>query len=90
MLLAELWNGNIAPVRHLGENSEEIRHLRKLIESNCKKLENGLDEAQKSRWETYQLCVEEYLSLIAEDAFCCGAAVGARLLAEMLLRTEEK
>ncbi len=86
--LAALWNGNLAPVRHLGKNNKEILHLEDLIKRNVELLEQQLGDAQKKRWETYFMCVEEYFSLMTEQAFCDGFCLGTKLTAEALSGAE--
>lgn len=82
--LAALWNGNLSPVRHLGENNAELRHLEELIKRNTDLLEAQLNDMQKNRWESYFMCIEEYLSLMTEQAFCDGFCLGTKLTTEAL------
>ncbi len=84
-MLADLWNGNLAPVRDLGRNNEEIQHLKGLIASNGEKLEKTLSDAQKKHWENYILCIEECFSLMVEEAFCDGVHLGTKLTIEALI-----
>jgi len=84
-LLANLWNGTLAPARHFDENSEEMQHLENLIARHSKTMEQLLLEAQKPCWENYQLCTEEHSSLMAEQAFCSGFCLGIKLAAEAFL-----
>ncbi len=82
--LAALWNGNLAPARHLSENNGELRCLEELIKRNAELLETQLSDAQKKRWESYFMCIEEYFSLMTEQAFCDGFCLGTKLTTEAL------
>ncbi|MBR7147011.1 MAG: hypothetical protein IKD11_04745 [Oscillospiraceae bacterium] len=87
-LLLALWNGTLAPVRHLSENDEELRHLEELIARHEKTMAQLLCEAQTPCLENYRLCMEEHSSLMAEQAFCSGFCLGLKLSAEAFLVTE--
>lgn len=82
--IATLWSGNIDPIRYLGENSYKIKRLEDLKERNSEKLDEVLDESAKRMFEAYTDCVNEYISLIAEEAFCDGFCLGTKITAEAL------
>ena len=80
-ILFDLWNGNLSPIKE-GRDSEELRQLIYLINSNYEKLQAMLNQEQQKRIETYAACVNEYCSLFAEQAFCSGFRLGSGLFAE--------
>ncbi len=82
--IATLGNGNIDPIRYLGENNYEIKRLEKLKERNSEKLEKILDEPPAQIFEAYTDCINEYTSLIAEEAFCDGFCLGTKITAKAL------
>lgn len=82
--IAQLWNGNLAPVRHCGENNPDIQELESLIQRNNEKLEAALSDKAKNIFENYKICIEEYRYIINEQAFCDGFCLGTRITAEAL------
>ena len=82
--ISELWNGNIAPYEHCGENDTQANHLIGLIERNREALCRDLSEAQKERFQKYIDCSEEYLLRMMELAFGDGFCLGSRLAIESL------
>lgn len=87
--IAQLWNGEIEPVLHLGKNDTEIKKLEELIRINFEKLEKSLDDPLKERLENYRDCLDEYTVLISEQAFCSGFCLGTRLTAEAFTAENE-
>ena len=83
--IIDLWNGEISPITNCGNGDPEIDNLVELIERNCKNLENTSNESQKETLEKYVCCVNEYLDLITEQAFCDGFCLSSKLLTESLL-----
>ena len=84
-IIADLWNSNLSPGEDCGKNDPEIENLIELIERNDKKLSNTLNPDQQKTFKSYSCCVEEYLSLITEQAFCDGFRLGSRFLTEALV-----
>lgn len=83
-IIKELWNGNIAPIKNYENNNNEIKNIIRLIEKNKAVLAPTLNEEQKTAFERYICCVEEYLSLSTEQAFCSGFSFGSKFLSEAL------
>ena len=86
-IIAQLWNGNLEPVSHLEENNAEIRELVLLLQRNFDKLESILNEHQKDVFIKYNDCIQEYLILSTEQAFCDGFCYGTKLTVEALTST---
>ena len=84
-IIKDLWNGNLAPCEICGSDNSEAKHLISLMERNREKLSAGLTEAQKSVFQRYIDCSEEYLLCMLELAFCDGFSMGSRLTTEALL-----
>ena len=82
--LAELWNGNLSPIRDLDTKSGEIQHLETLLARNRALLEEDFTDEQAARWEILAACEEEYRSLLCEQAFCSGFRLGTKISVETL------
>ena len=78
----ELWNGNISPAEHCGDNDLLISELHSLMEKNRKNLSSGLSVSQMEIFQKYMDCSEEYLFRMLELAFCDGFCLGTKLVAE--------
>ena len=87
--IAELWCGNIDPISRSGRNNEKLKSLEKLITRNSDKLSESLDQKQRELFEKYNDCMDEYLFNSCEQAFCDGFSLGARILAEALIGTDD-
>lgn len=87
--IAQLWNGNLEPVRNFGKNNSEIKQLQNLMRRNLDKLENSLNEEQKNQFANYCGCVEEYAILVSEQAFCDGFCLGTKIIVEALSGAED-
>ena len=83
-ILTELWNGNLSPVVDSGKHDPEIEDLRRLMVHNGEKLSATLNEAEKNTFQNYISCVEEYLTLSEEHAFCDGFRLACKFLTEAL------
>ncbi|MBE6813936.1 MAG: hypothetical protein E7522_00630 [Ruminococcaceae bacterium] len=86
--IAKLWNGNLAPIKYLGINNQDIQELESLIQSNYNHVLETADIKTKENFEKFKDCFEEYLSLISEQSFCDGYALGSKLLVEALTNAE--
>ena len=84
----QLYNGELNILHLWGLDNPEMRHLERLIERNCKRLEDYLCEEAKNILEAYCSCVNEYMALAAEQTFHTGFCLGTRLAAEALIETE--
>ncbi len=83
--IAELWNGTLNPCQNSEQKCLETESLKSLIHRNLDQLEETMDNNQKLIFENYNLCINEYLSVSCEQAFCNGFSTGSKLLAEALL-----
>ena len=86
--IAELYNGNLQPIKNLGRFNDEIKHLETLIEKTHEDLENELNEKQKSFFKKYEANINEYMCLLSEVAFCDGFCIGAKIITEALQTAE--
>lgn len=87
--IAQLWNGNLDPIRYLGKNNPEIKQLEKLMQYNLEKLEESLNEKEKEILEKYNDCINEYILAISEQAFCDGYCLGSKMAVEALIGVEQ-
>lgn len=87
--LARIWNGDITPVAYLGTNNKEIRDLENLMCRITKKIEGEYNEKAKDLFEKYQDCNNEYISLLAEQAFCDGFGIAVKIMTEALGNAKE-
>ncbi|MBQ4562002.1 MAG: hypothetical protein IJA55_06755 [Clostridia bacterium] len=85
-ILSELWNGQICPAEHLGCGDEEIRNLERFIGDNADKLTKGLSEKQQTTFEKYVDCINEYISLSCERAFCEGFSCAVKIMTEAMAK----
>lgn len=86
--IAELYNGNLQPIRNLGKSNDEIKHLETLIEKTHEDLNNKMSDEQKKFFQRYEGNINEYMCLLSEQAFCDGFCVGAKIIAEALQNAE--
>ena len=80
--IAQLWNGNINPIKSLNENNPEIKNLENLMERNLDNLLKEVNGKSKEIFEKYNDCIEEYLTLTTEQAFFDGFCLGTKLIIE--------
>lgn len=71
--IKKLWNGNIQPCVGCGNENHDINCAKTLLEKMGEKLERDLDKEQKSLFEKFNKNMEEYLSLMTEQAFLTGS-----------------
>ena len=83
-IIAELWNGNIAPIENFGKKNAEMEGVVRLLTQNEEKLASVLTESQQTIFQKYSCCVDEYASLVAEQAFHDGFCLASGLLIEAL------
>ena len=89
-IIADLWNGRVAPMEDCGRNHPQVRELIRLLDRNEEKLTAELTQGQKCTLDKYTACWEEYLDLITEEAFCSGFCLGSKLLTQALMEKNEK
>ncbi len=87
--IMKLWNGELDPIRYLGTHNTEIKHLETLMQRNLEKLVPSVGKATATVLDAYTDCVDEYATTIAEQAFCDGFSLGAKLVAEALTKSEK-
>ncbi len=87
--ILQLWNGSLAPIRHLGQNNSEMKQLERLIQRNLDSLEESIGEKSKALLEKYSNCLNEYLIVMSGQAFCDGFCLGAKIAAEALLESDD-
>lgn len=87
--IAELYNGNLVPIKNLGRFNNEIKQLETLMEKNLETLEKELSEEQKVYFSRYAGNINEYMLLSCEQAFCDGFCMGAKITAEALYGAEK-
>ena len=87
--LARIWNGDITPVAYLGTNNKEIKDLENLLHRISEKIEIEFNEKNKDLFEKYSNCIDEYTSLLTEQAFCDCFGLAVRVLIESFAHSEE-
>lgn len=83
-ILAQIWNGNLNPVMHSGENKSEIKILENLMGKNLEELEKLLVGKERKIFDRYNDCVCDYLTEVCEQAFCDGFSLGVKIMTEAL------
>lgn len=83
-IIEDLWNGNIAVGETCGVHNPEVKELIQLMLRNKEALQKELDKNQKAILEKYIDASQEYVFLLAEQAFCDGFCLACRLMAEAL------
>ena len=87
--IAQLWNGEIAPIQYFKEHNPEIKNLEDLMQRNLEKLEPHLSETAQKTVKVYNDCITEYIYLVIQQAFSEGYSIGTRLLLEALADDDE-
>ena len=83
-MLCDIWYGNVVPIDQCGKRDESIAQIELLMEKNKSILLHALSETQKETFAKYVDCVEEYVMLVTEQAFCEGAQFSGKFLAETI------
>ena len=87
-LIPQLWNGNLEPIVHSGRDNRELKQIEHYMGRHLEKLEEILADEERAIFEKYSGCVEEYVTLISEQAFTDGFSMGTKLFAEALSNAE--
>jgi len=87
--MVELWNGSFSPVERLGKDNASIRKAEILLRRHLKRLGTSLGQEQAELFERYSDCMNEYLGLMSEQAFCDGFSIGVKLTAEAMENAEK-
>ena len=82
--MEELWNGQIAPYKHIAQNDPEVAELEELTQKNRESLEAVLTEEQKALLKKFVSCQSDYDYLLIIHAFRMGFSLANRLLQESL------
>ena len=82
-ILRNVWYGQASPCARCGASDCESEALQQLIDKNKQILYTTLSAEHRERFEKYVDCVEEYITLITEAAFCEGAQFTGKFLAEV-------
>ena len=83
-LIPQLWNGHIQPIVRFGKNNKQIKELEDYMQRHLESLENTLNDDEKITFEKYSGCIDEYITLIVEQAFIDGFSLGTKLFAEAI------
>lgn len=87
--IEKLYEGKLEPLKSIGKSNSEMRRIGNLIERNKSKLEEMFDNDEKEIFEKYVECMDEYMILVSEQAFCDGFCLGARILSEAVSGAEQ-
>lgn len=88
--ISELWHGNIVPQDDSRTNSKEMKELIGYIARHNEDLTKLLNDEQNEIYEKYQECWNEYVSLAEAAIFEYAFKLGARLIHEALIDSQEK
>ena len=87
--IEQLWHGNLEPSAYSGTKNKEIKRLENLMHKNLKSLEDEMNEKAKDVFGRYNCCIEEYISILTEQAFCDGFSIAIKLMTEAYGKAEE-
>jgi len=87
-IISELWYGNIEPCVSFGKENHKVRQLEKLIGNRQQKTEEILSDEGREMFEKYTEAVNEYISVVQQQSFCDGFALGTKLTAEAMVKAE--
>lgn len=82
--ILNLWNGDVIPVERSGGDNEIIKSEVGKIEKTVNTIEKLLDQEQLTLLHDLINHYENYMSMVAEQAFCDGFCYAYRLSAEAL------
>ena len=83
-ILADLWNGNIAPCETCGVGDNEDEHLVKCMSEREDALRYMLMGQQMELFDRYVRWSDMYACTISEKAFQEGFRMAIRLMAEIM------
>lgn len=81
-IISQLYKGELDPESLLGNSNVELRKTEVLIEKNFNKIKENLDEDTVEILNKYRDCINEYIVLSNEQAFCDGFCLGTRMVSE--------
>ena len=83
-IITELYYGSICPVEQMGRLTPEARAILKRIHENAEKLEESLNEQEKTILHSIQDDRLKLAAIVGEKRFWEAFTLGARLAIEML------
>ena len=83
-IINELYYGSICPVEQMGRLTPEARAILKRIHENAEKLEESLNEQEKTILHSIQDDRLKLAAIVGEKRFWKAFTLGARLAIEML------
>ena len=83
-IITELYYGNISPVEQMGRLTPEAKAILKRLHENEDKLEQSLNEQEKTILHSIQDDRLEFATIVEEKRFREVFTLGARLAIEML------
>ncbi len=88
-ILTEMLNGQVKPLEEIGKACREIDEVSNFVERNSDNLYKTLNDEQKEIFKKYNDCIEEYYSLLIDEAFSVGFSLSTRILTESLIKSEK-
>lgn len=89
-IFIDLFNGNIELYSKVEDNDPRCKNLRRLMQRHLDTLEAKLREDERTVFEKYNECLNEYEYLITERAFCDGFCLATRIVAEAMCSSEKQ
>ena len=83
-IIRDMCCGHGIPMEEYENQDSNIENLSRLMGKNKAVLYSLMDEQAKDRFAKYADCVEEYIALLKEKAFCEGVRFSAKFLVEAL------
>ncbi len=88
-ILTEILNGQVKPLEEIGKDCRAIDEVSDFVERNSDNLYKTLNDEQKEIFKKYNDCVEEYYTLLIDEAFSVGFSLSTRILTESLINSEK-
>lgn len=88
-ILTQMLNGQVRPLEEIGKDCREIDEVSNFVERNSDNLYKTLNDEQKEIFKKYNDCIEEYYSLLIDEAFSVGFSLSTRILTESLIKSEK-
>ena len=88
-ILTQMLNGQVKPLEEIGKDCREIDEVSGFAERNYDTLYKTLNDEQKEIFKKYSDCVEEYYTLLIDEAFSVGFSLSTRILTESLIKSEK-
>ena len=88
--ITQIWNGDLSPITEFGQANREKKQLQGLMQRNLEKLAEALDDQQKELMGKYCDCVNEYIVVANEQAFCDGFCLATKIVAEAMHHADDR